>query len=149
MNKYNFLFIGLICLVILVLFSCKSDTIKKEKESVPQKDSVQKKESIKETDAKKSVLEGHWISIDDTSYQVQVKANDWIEFIEGEKPETYKFAIGDSCLANINAKTNPNGKYVTVFDEGIRCFYIIAVNDNKLELSYMARGNTLTFKKKK
>ena len=108
------------------------------------------KESNKEPDSKTSALEGNWVSTDDPNSELQVKGNDWIEIYKGEKPETTKFATGDSCLANDKAKTNPKGKYITVFDKDeSRCFYIVNVSDSKLELSYVGRGNTLTYKKKK
>jgi len=127
----------------------KKDTVsKKELTSELPKETL--KESAKEPDSKTSALEGNWVSTDDPKSELQVKGNEWIEIYKGETPETTKFATGDSCLANDKAKTNPKGKYITVFDkDDSRCFYIINVNDTKLELSYVGRGNTLTYKKKK
>lgn len=127
----------------------KKDTVsQKELPKETSKETI--KESQKEPDSKTSALEGNWISTDDPKSELQVKGNEWIEIYKGEKPETTKFATGDSCLANDKAKTNPKGKYVTVFDKDeSRCFYIVNVSDSKLELSYVGRGNTLTYKKKK
>jgi hypothetical protein len=108
-----------------------------------------KKESVKEAEQKPGVLEGIWVSDDDTKSSIEVKGNSWAEMYDGEKPETYIFGIGDSCLANAQAKVNPNGKYITVFDsDGDRCFYIVKASETKLELSYMGRGNTLRYSKK-
>ncbi len=104
----------------------------------------------KEAEVKNSIIEGSWTSTDDSKYQIQIKGNEWYDLYEGEKPGTFKFAFGDSCLADKNAKVNPAGKYVTIFEnDGSRCFFIVSVKENKLELSYVGRGNTLTFKKKK
>lgn len=140
----------------LILTSCETDSKKPvtetKKDTVVQKELPKEtvKESDKEPDSKTSALEGNWVSTDDPKSELQVKGNEWIETYKGEKPETTKFATGDSCLANDKAKTNPKGKYITVFDkDDSRCFYIVSVNDSKLELSYVGRGNTLTYKKKK
>ena len=140
----------------LMLTSCDTDSKKPvtetKKDTVVRKELPKEtvKESNKEPDSKTSALEGNWISTDDPKSELQVKGNEWIETYKGEKPDVTKFATGDSCLANDKAKTNPKGKYITVFDkDDSRCFYVVNVNDSKLELSYVGRGNTLTYKKKK
>ncbi|HEY5123902.1 MAG TPA: hypothetical protein VIK14_09225, partial [Ignavibacteria bacterium] len=95
------------------------------------------------------LLEGLWISDEDSKSSIQVKSNLWLEMYEKEKTDTFKFALGDSCLANSEAKTNPNGKYITVFDpDGNRCFFIVNSENSKLELSFVGRGNTLRYTKK-
>jgi len=143
----NLITIIFIAAITFALFSCNKKT---EKVLTSTKDTTTKKEAVKETEIKNTIFEGTWISTEDSKSRVQVKANNWIELYEGEKTDTFKFAIGDSCLANINAKANTGGKYITVFDpDGNRCFFVVNVNDAKLELSYVGRGNTLTYKKKK
>jgi hypothetical protein len=146
MKKTIIPFLLFLSLLIFALSSCNKKT---EKVITTAKDTTVKKETVKETEIKNTVFEGTWISTEDSKSRVQVKANNWIEMYEGEKTDTLRFAVGDSCLANINAKANPNGKYITVFDpDGNRCFFVVNVNDAKLELSYVGRGNTLTYKKK-
>lgn len=149
-------------IITFSLISCgsKKPVTETKKDSVSQKELTKEtaketaketgNESVKEPDSKTSVVEGNWVSTDDPNSELQIKGNDWIEIYKGEKPESTKFATGDSCLANEKAKTNPKGKYITVFDKDeSRCFYIVNVSDSKLELSYVGRGNTLTYKKKK
>jgi len=150
MNKAIYSLLAVAIMVSFMLTSCSS----KKSGNETKKDTTSKKElpkeTIKEVDTKNTLLEGNWVSTDDPNSEIQVKGNDWIEIYKGEKPESTKFATGDSCLANDKAKTNPKGKYVTVFDkDDSRCFYIVNVNDTKLELSYVGSGNTLTYKKKK
>jgi hypothetical protein len=143
----NLITILFIAVISISLFSCNKKT---EKVITTAKDTTVKKETVKETEIKNTVFEGTWISTEDSKSKVQVKANNWIEMYEGEKTDTLRFAVGDSCLANINAKAKPNGKDIPVFDpDGKRCFLVVNVNDAKLELSYVGRGNTLTYKKKK
>jgi hypothetical protein len=154
MKKFALLLLILAGGITLSMTSCNS----KKQVTEIKKDTVSQKELPKETlkvadkepDSKTSALEGNWVSTDDPKSELQVKGNEWIEIYKGEKPETTKFATGDSCLANDKARTNPKGKYITVFDKDeSRCFYIVSVTDSKLELSYVGRGNTLTYKKKK
>ncbi|MDD5360542.1 MAG: hypothetical protein PHN88_00300 [Ignavibacteria bacterium] len=148
MKNLKFILLIVTIFSLPFVYSCKSNPGKTDKDTAPKKDTVQKKE--KEPEVKNSVLEGTWISTEDSKSALQVKGNDWTEIYEGEKPDTFKFGFGDSCLANQNAKTNPSGKYITVFDvDGNRCFYIVSVSDSKLELSYVGRGNTLKYIKKK
>jgi hypothetical protein len=140
-------FIHLVFVTSLIFFSCGKQTTK---DTTTAKDTVAKKETVKEVEKKPSLLEGNWVSTQDVKSQIQVTSGNWIETYDKEKPDTFKFGLGDSCLANPGAKTNPNGKYITVFDSGdYRCFYIIDVNDSKLDLSYVGRGNTLSYKRKK
>lgn len=144
----------LVSVLTLSMTSCnsKKPVTDIKKDSVSQKELPKEtvKESNKEPDSKTSALEGNWVSTADPKSELQVKGNEWIEIYKGEKPETTKFATGDSCLANDKVKTNPKGKYITVFDKDeSRCFYIVSVTDSKFELSYVGRGNTLTYKRKK
>lgn len=136
----------LITVMSILVYSCSKN---ENKNTTTAKDTTAKKESVKETEQKPSVLEGVWVSDDDKKSSIEVKGSSWAEMYDGEKPETFKFGIGDSCLANAQTKENPNGKYITVFDgDGDRCFYIVKASETKLELSYMGRGNTLRYSKK-
>jgi hypothetical protein len=156
MKKKSFLLVTVLSsLILLNLYSCKSDN---DKSQTTPKEDVKKNTSVKDSavtkkevaEQKNTQLEGTWISTEDSKSSIEVKSNIWKELYTGEKPEEFKFATGDTCLANANSKSNPNGKYITVFDpDGNRCFYVVTVNDTKLELSYVGRGNTLTYKKKK
>lgn len=147
MKILNISAVVFITVISITVFSCGKKT---EKVTTPSKDTSVKKEAVKENEIKNTVFEGVWISSEDAMSQVQVKADNWIEMYEGEKADTFKFATGDSCLADLKAKAKANGKYITVFDpDGSRCFFVINVSDSKLELSYTGRGNTLTYKKRK
>ena len=139
--------IPLVILISVLLFSCGKES---SKNVTPAKDTLAKKETVKEVEKKPSLLEGMWISTQDAKSQIQVTSNLWIETYDKEKPDTFKYGIGDTCLKNPSAKTNPNGKYITVFDsDDYRSFYIIDLSDSKLDLSYVGRGNTLSYKRKK
>ena len=134
----------------LLFFSCSKSENKistTSKDTTSGKDST--KESRKDTELINTKLGGLWISDEDSKSSINIASNIWLEMYDKEKTDTFKFAIGDSCLANSDSKTNANGKYITVFDpEGNRCFYIVKFTNSKLELSYVGRGNTLRYTKK-
>jgi hypothetical protein len=130
----------------LQFFSCSKN---ENKTTTAPKDTTTKKESIKDIEQINTVLGGLWISDDDSKSSINITSNLWLEMYEKEKTDTFKFAIGDSCLVNPEAKTNASGKYITVFDpDGNRCFYIVKFANSRLELSYVGRGNTLRYTKK-
>lgn len=130
-----------------LMVSCKLNS---DKIDIQKKDTLQQKEPVRGTEIKSTPLEGTWISADDKKYLVQIKSNEWTDFYVGERPEAFKFSISDSCVSSPNEKTNNSGKYVTIFDKsGDRCYFIVNVDPLNLELSYVGRGNTLKFKKKK
>jgi hypothetical protein len=123
----------------------KTDTLVK-KDSISKTDTLTKKDTINMA----SLLEGTWISTEDAKSSLKIKGNSWTDMYKGEKSFTNKFAVGDSCLADEKTKTNPKGRYITVFDGADNmCYYIISVNGKNLDLSYVGRGNTLSYKKKK
>jgi hypothetical protein len=149
MNKIVLSLLVIVGIVSFTFTSCgtKKPVTETKKDTVSQKELP--KETVKESAVNNPLLEGNWVSTDDPNSELQIKGNNWVEIYKGEKPETTKFAIGDSCLANDKAIKNAKGKYITVFDKDeSRCFYIVNVNDSKLELSYVGRGNTLSYKKK-
>ena len=148
----------LFAFVSLMMASCNKEEKKPATETPVKIDSVVKKDAVTQKDTATKVeaasdnpaLEGVWVSLDDSKSMLEIKGNDWTDKYVGEKSFSSKFAIGDSCLADKNAKTNPKGKYITVFDGSDKfCYYIIDVSDTKLNLSYVGRGNTLSYKKKK
>ena len=144
MKKLNTLII--IITASILFFSCSKS---ENKISTTTKDTTTKKESIKQTEQINTILGGLWISDEDSKSSINITSNLWLEMYDKEKTDTFKFAIGDSCLANPDSKTNATGKYITVFDpEGNRCFFIVKFTNSKLELSYVGRGNTLRYTKK-
>jgi PBP1b-binding outer membrane lipoprotein LpoB len=136
-----------IIIASLLFSSCSKN---ENKVSTTTKDTTTaKKESIKQTEQINTILGGLWISDEDSKSSINITSNLWLEMYENEKTDTFKFALGDSCLANPDSKANANGKYITVFDpEGNRCFFIVKFTNSKLELSYVGRGNTLRYTKK-
>lgn len=148
----------LLAFFAIMISSCNKDVEKPITDTPVKKDSLIKREDVSKKDttvkieavSDNSALEGVWVSLDDSKSTLEIKGNDWTDKYVGEKSFSSKFAIGDSCLSDKNAKTNTKGKYITVFDGSDKfCYYIIDVSDAKLNLSYVGRGNTLSYKKKK
>ncbi len=92
---------------------------------------------------------GKWVSVDDSSSVLEITDKKWIDFYEGKIVATSNYLVSDTCMATPTDKQNPNGEYITVFDgTETFCYYLISASEQKLELSYVSRGNTLVYKKK-
>ncbi len=88
-------------------------------------------------------LYGYWQSVDDPKSFVRVRETFWIDEYEGMPNATSQtqMVILDECGGN----PAPNGAYISTEDD--RCFSINVLTETDLELTYMARGNTLKYKK--
>ncbi len=90
-------------------------------------------------------LHGKWQSVDDPKSFVRIRETQWIDEYEGMPDATSQtqMMVLDECGGN----PAPNGAYISTDDE--RCFSINVLTETDLELTYMARGNTLKYKKVK
>jgi hypothetical protein len=96
-----------------------------------------------------AALTGNWISTDDAKSEISINADDWIEMYDGKQVSSSKYAMADTCLNAATDKSNVEGKYATVFDtSGNFCYYIVELTADNLKLSYVGRGNTLSYKRK-
>jgi hypothetical protein len=91
-------------------------------------------EITKKQSSQSNLLFGRWISLDD--------ANSEIEFKEGKKIDYYqKKKLSEGTFVQ-------DGKSLTVSEDGDEFKYtILELSDTKLSLSYLARGNTLSYKR--
>ncbi len=90
-------------------------------------------------------LHGKWQSVDDPKSFVRIRETQWIDEYEGMPDATSQtqMMVLDECGGN----PAPNGAYISTEDE--RCFSINVLTETDLELTYMARGNTMKYKKVK
>jgi len=102
----------------------------------------------KGVDAKKLI--GKWVSVDDSKSEIEITDSKWIDSYESAIQFTNNYLVSDTCLKSVTDKPKPKGDYITVFDNtDTFCYYIVSLTDSKLELSYVGRGNTLTYTRKK
>lgn len=141
----------LYCLVLLFAIACTSETPKDETTTeTPTETTTETEPEAPEeaTNPYKRQLIGEWQSADDP--------NDWLKFTEDQRLDYY---IGSKDLAtnpyvldyNCDGTAPPptDGEapaYIRLTDDDM-CWYIIKVDEETLELSYVGRGNTLTYKR--
>ena len=98
-------------------------------------------------------IEGQWVSNEDSSYMMNIKANNMIY----EKHKNNVVASGSwiirDALRGTKFSDMPDGLYLqknlltTDGEEQVMYYKIISMTDDALELVYLEKENTLTFKK--
>lgn len=90
-------------------------------------------------------LQGSWQSTEDSLYVIHFKNDQYFSAYGESLDPSSQFAIVDSCEG-----AAAKGEYlqVNLTDGTPMCYSVSQLTDNNLELIYLARGNTLRFKKK-
>lgn len=150
--------LGLCCLVCLWAMACTSEsttetatdktTTETTMETPETTEKLPSNESEETANPYKRQLIGEWQSTED--------ANDWLKFT---KDQCFDYYIGDAdlsvnqyildynCDGTAPAPTDGEAPaYIRLTDDDM-CWYIIKVDEENLELSYVGRGNTLTYKR--
>jgi hypothetical protein len=97
---------------------------------------IQLKQSGQSVKKDTNSLLGKWVSLDDANSAVEFNGSDMIDYYQGSKVATSSYKI--------------NGTVLVVISDGEEMKYeILELTDEKLVMSYLARGNTLTYKKSK
>ena len=90
-------------------------------------------------------LQGTWRSLDDSLHTVTFEGNLLTMGYVGTEPdEPENFVVGNTCPGAPEPEPADEGRYLSVPDAG-RCYYVVELTDNFLELSYVGRGNTLRY----
>lgn len=84
-------------------------------------------------------LSGKWQSLDDPAAMIEFQPGKLLEYYNGELLSTTEFTSRSAC----DALTEDFGPYFVLADE--RCLYLVSIGD-ELQLSNVARGNTLRYK---
>jgi hypothetical protein len=112
----------------------------------------QQTENHPSTKLTEELIQGKWQHIDDTSNYLVFEDNYRKEIAGGMSGwDEEEYTISDGCL---NESDKANGlekeedKYLSCKKSDL-CWYIIEVDEENLMLSYMGRGNTLTYKRVK
>jgi len=131
--------------------SPKQDT---QKDNPSQTNDLIEQQAEHQSNAKltEELIQGKWQHIDDTSNYLVFEDNYRKEIAGGMSSwDEEEYTISDGCL---NESDRANGiekeedKYLSCKKSDL-CWYIIEVDEENLMLSYMGRGNTLTYKRVK
>lgn len=125
MNEVNiFLIVGVLIVLglWLVLFLAKENN--SETPKIPKTNKI----------VSDNLLIGKWLSLDDCDSMIEFDEDNKIDYYQGEKISEDKY---DQERDNIVVKT----------EEGKMEYKIVEISSKKLILIYLARGNTLSYKK--
>lgn len=96
------------------------------------------------------LLQGKWQSIDDANSYILFENNNRKDIGEGmESYDIEPFVLSDRFNNESDNDTDvpaEENKYITCPDADM-CWYIVDLNKSVLTLSYMGRGNTLSYKR--
>ncbi len=96
------------------------------------------------------LLQGKWQHVDDKSNYLVFEGNHRKETAGGsDQWDDELFVLSDKCANdfNKNSETEPEkDRYISCLASDL-CWYILDVDQETLSLSYMGRGNTLTYKR--
>jgi hypothetical protein len=94
-------------------------------------------------------LQGKWQSTTDARSVIEFKEHQYIDYYDGEKLGATAFVLDRACPGSAGAgHPGDNEKYLVEPKEDM-CWEVIGVDENGLELSYTARGNTLNYRRVK
>jgi hypothetical protein len=97
------------------------------------------------------LLQGKWQHIDDKTNFLVFEGNHRKETAAGGAWDDETFILSDKCANPFDKdkETQPEKDKYIFCKESDLCWYIIDVDKETLSLSYMGRGNTLTYKRVK
>lgn len=150
---------SIISLFLFVLMGCVNGSVSSEQMKDGRKDSSDAKPEttngttqIAGNNDAKQLLTGKWQSVDDSTNYLVFENNLRIETaagMEGWSEETY--VLSDACRnAMDSASQRPleKDRYISC-PKSDMCWYIVNLDENNLSLSYIGRGNTLTYRRVK
>lgn len=135
-------------LLAVLLFGCGTPSVNKPAET-------KNDDSLKNNTGATSnmeLLQGKWQSTDDNTNFLVFEKDHRKEIAEGmENWDDEVFVLSDRCLNESDKGNNipaEKDRYISCSESDL-CWYIISLDSETLSLSYMSRGNTLTYKKVK
>ncbi|EEW25149.1 hypothetical protein [Rhodobacter ferrooxidans] len=97
----------------------------------------------------RDMMQGGWIDATDPQNELQVLGSEEVNFYAGDIVETDVLTFADQCpdgpegVGPVITKQMMGGDPMDV-----PCFYIVSLTPDRMELSYVGRGNTLIFNRK-
>lgn len=138
---------------LLIFIACSSGNQSEQQQPVSEPTSklIEEKSQPAASDQEESIsslLPGIWQSLDDPKNFMEFTETElkWSPGSSDENTEPYQ--VSKNCLNSSNelATELSDPKYLSV-EESDLCWFIVNVDENNLELSYVGRGNTLKFRK--
>ncbi len=90
-------------------------------------------------------LDGTWQSVDDPKYVVRIAGTAFTDVYDGKVDATAKIRYVRSCDDKRDATARDF--FLLVRAEGEQCYNLLEATRDRLSYSYVARGNTLSFRR--
>ena len=137
---------------MFVLIACKN---KSESTSLTEKDGTEIENNIPEKTTEKNpsenlvLLQGTWRNVLDPLSTIVFEGNTSQNLYDGlETGKTILFTIDSTCKNGSNpAGSEEVDKYISTTGSAEECYYIVTLDEENLVMSFLGKGNTLTFKK--
>ncbi len=144
-NKVVFLFV--VISMLFVWSACSNSGENKQKQESKEEVTIDKE---KAATTKYDLLQGRWTDTEDAKSEIEFAKNKWIFIYDGKNSSEAEFLLSSKCLTAKTEATNNDGNMITLLEGGdFVCYEILKVDAENLSLSFLSRGNTLNFKKKK
>ena len=137
---------------MFVLIACKNNS---ESTSLTEKDGTEIENNISEKTTEKNpsenlvLLQGTWRNVLDPLSTIVFEGNTSQNLYDGlETGKTILFTIDSTCKNGSNpAGSEEVDKYISTTGSAEECYYIVTLDEENLVMSFLGKGNTLTFKK--
>jgi len=95
------------------------------------------------TQSQDALLQGAWRSLDDGQSQIRFDNGRYFSYYNGDLLESGTYAFADTC-----GVANTPSLIVTIAgDPEPLCYGLVGIDGNRLEMIYVARGNTLSYER--
>ncbi|WP_338815268.1 hypothetical protein V9L05_09385 [Bernardetia sp. Wsw4-3y2] len=145
-------------LIFFSLIACTSNSDNKDNTQVvaenkePKDSTLVLDEEQKKTITNLELLQGKWQSTDDETNFLKFENNHRMEIAEGMTQWSDEiFTLSDKCTneSDKSKDLKPEKDLYITSESSDMCWYIIDLNEEILTIAYMARGNTLAYKRVK
>ena len=93
------------------------------------------------------LLQGKWQSTQDEKAVIEFKDRRYVDYYENEQLGSKPFVLDKACSGEAAAGHPGNDERYLSVPEDDMCWHIAMVDEQSLELEYIARGNVLVYRK--
>ena len=136
---------------LIVIIGCKDKAIQENVQVTEDGTEIENNTTHENANTKTTfqLLQGTWVNVEDPRSSLVFEDSRVKNRYDGIGNDTnIRFSVGNTCSNG----SNPDGseevdKYISTTGDAKECYYIINLSKESLMLSFLGRGNTLTFKK--
>lgn len=92
----------------------------------------------------RAAMQGEWVSADDPQSRVQIAGSEWTDIYGDELLAVAVLTLSDRC-GDAEGGVLLSQQRMGYDPADMQCYEVLSVDARRMELSYLGRGNTLTF----